>query len=183
MHYPSFQPMNVTRIKILVIAWASLALMLGTGCKPKLKPVTELQRKEAEHAVAEAQFAMTLKDWARAESLLAKAVQLVPDLGVYWVSLGSMRMRLGNKPGAKEAYQGALRAFELEAAIDATKKDAEPWLKQVQVLALLGRNDEARALLEKTAKRFPENRNVRTFIEGKHFDKMIEDPVFKQGAL
>lgn len=172
--------MNFTRFGL--IAFCVAALIGGAGCKPKPKPVTELQRKEAEHIVAEAGFAMNLRDWARAEGLLTKAVQLTPDTGVYWISLGSMRVRLGNKAGAKAAYEGALAAFSAAAKDDA-KKDVEAWLKQVQVLALLGRTDEARAMLEKTDKRFPEHRNVRAFVDGKHFDKMIADPIFKQGAL
>jgi tetratricopeptide (TPR) repeat protein len=173
--------MKLTRIGISLLS--VVALRLGASCKPKPKPITELQRKEAEHLVAEASFAMNLRDWPRAEGLLAKAVQLNPEAGVYWISLGSMRVRVGNKVGAKEAYQGALKAFEDAATKDETKKDAEPWLKQMQVLALLGRVDEARAMLDKTAKKFPDNRNVKQFVETKAFDKMLADPIFKQGAL
>jgi len=172
--------MKFTRIGIIVLGLA--ALLAGAGCKPKPKPITDLQRKEADHLVAEAGFAMNLRDWARAEGLLAKAVQFTPDTGVYWISLGSMRMRLGNKPGAKIAYEGALKAYADAAKVD-TRKEVEPWLKQVQVLALLGRIDDARAMLEKTDKRFPTNRNVRAFVDGKQFDQMIADPIFKQGAL
>ena len=166
-----------------LMAAAAVSLMLGGCGKPQPKPVSELKRKEAEHLVAEASFAMNLRDWARAEGLLAKAVQSDPHTGVYWLSLGTMRIRLNNKPGAKQAYEGALRAFQLEANTDAAKNDPEPWLKQMQVLALLGRTDEARAMLDKTAKRFPQDRNVRAFIDGRQFDQMIADPVFKQGAL
>ena len=144
--------LRFTRIGIIVLGLA--ALLAGAGCKPKPKPITDLQRKEADHLVAEAGFAMNLRDWARAEGLLAKAVQFTPDTGVYWISLGSMRMRLGNKPGAKIAYEGALKAYADAAKVD-TRKEVEPWLKQVQVLALLGRIDDARAMLEKTDKRFP----------------------------
>lgn len=167
------------RIGIVVIC----ALALGGCGKPKPKPVSELKRKEAEHLVAEASFAMNLRDWARAEGLLAKAVQSDPNTGVYWLSLGSMRMRLGNKAAAKEAYEGALKAYQFEADATAAKGDPEPWLKQMQVLALLGRTDEARTMLDRTAKKFPDNRNVRAFVDGKHFDRMIADPMFKQGAL
>jgi tetratricopeptide (TPR) repeat protein len=160
----------------------SCALVMVIGCgKPRAKPVTEHQRKEAEHLVAEASFAMNLRDWARAEGLLAKAVKVTPDVGAYWVNLGSTRVRLGNKSGAKDAYQSAIRSYELEA--NAKPQDADPWLKQVPVLALLGRVDDARALLTKTAKKFPDNRAVRVFVEGKHLDKMMADPSFKQGAL
>lgn len=165
----------------LVVA---VTLALGaTGCGAKKKEITELQRKEADHLVAEADFAMNMRDWARAEGVLAKATSLVPDNGVYWTSLGAMRVRLGNKAGAKDAYLSALKAYEEEAAADKTKADVEPWLKQVYVLALLGRVGDGRSLLEKINRQFPGNRNVRAFIEGKQFDAMLADPLFKQAAL
>ena len=53
----------------------------------------------------------------------------------------------------------------------------------MQKLALLGRTDEARALLDKVAKQFPDNRSVRGVVQEKQFDRMIEDPNFKQVAL
>ena len=43
--------------------------------------------------------------------------------------------------------------------------------------------DEARSLVEKMAKQFPTNRNVRIFVEEKQFDQMLNDPGFKQEAL
>src|SRR5688572_32494595 len=117
-----------------LILFAALPLF-AAACKPKPKPkeVSELKRKEAEHFVAEAGFAINLRDWPRAEGLLAKAVQSDPNNGMYWLSLGSARVKLGNKAGAKEAYQGALKAFEVEAAAEANKTEPEPWLKQMQV--------------------------------------------------
>jgi tetratricopeptide (TPR) repeat protein len=164
---------------LVVACWA----LLASGCGAKKKEVTELQRKEADHFVAEAEFAMTMRDWARAEGLLAKATTRVPDNGVLWTSLGSMRVRLGNKAAARAAYESALKAYEEEAAADKTKADVEPWLKQVYVLALLGRTNEGRSLLDKVFKQFPNNRNVRAFVEGKQFDRMLADPIFKEAAL
>jgi Flp pilus assembly protein TadD len=162
---------------------AGFALVLAAGCGPagKPKPISDLARKQAEHSASEAQFAMTMRDWARAEAELTKTVELDPNTGAYWVSLGAMRMKLGNRSGAKAAYKGALAAFEGDAAGE--KNDPEPWLQQVYVLALLGRVDDARVLLGKTAKKFPDQRNVRLFIEGKQFDHMLADPMFKENAL
>jgi tetratricopeptide (TPR) repeat protein len=157
------------------------ALALGTGGCGAKKKITDLQRKEAAHMASEAEFAITVRDWPRAEGLLAKAVQVCPDTGQYWLSLGTARIRAGNKNGAKEAYQGALRAFEGEA--DANKNDPEPWLRQAYVLGLLGRIDDGRALLDKALKKFPADRTVRSFVENKQFDKLIAQPDFKQIAL
>lgn len=165
---------------LALIATVALALFVA-GCGKK--EISELQRKQADHFVAEAEFAITLRDWARAEGLLAQAAALVPDNGAVWTNLGSVRVRLNNKGGAKEAYLKALKAYEDEAAADKAKSDPEPWLKQVYVLALLGRTNDGRALLEKTARQFPGQRNVKAFIERKQFDAMLADPNFKQGAL
>ena len=169
--------MNLARIALALAAAAPLAF---TGCGSK-KKITELQRKEAAHLVSEAEFALTLRDWARAEGLLAKAVQICPDTGAYWLSLGTTRMRLGQRGPAKDAYQTALEAFADEAATN--RSDPDPWLRQAYVLALLGRVDDGRALLDKAAKQFPQDRNVRGFIEGKQLDRLIEQPDFKQVAL
>lgn len=172
--------MKPMRIWIPVTVLAA-GLAWAPGCAPKKKEITELQRKEAAHHASEAQFALTLRDYARAEGLLAKAAALTPDDGALWVTLGSARMKLNQRDAARTAYEGALRAYEDEAKED--KTDPEPWLKQVYVLALLGKKDTGRALLEKTAKQFPESRNVKLFVEGKQFDRMIADPRFTEMAL
>jgi tetratricopeptide (TPR) repeat protein len=163
-----------------VAAVAALALF-ASGCGKK--EVSELQRKQADHLAAEAEFAITLRDWARAEGLLAQAAALVPGNGVVWTNLGSVRVRLNHKGAAKEAYLKALKAYEDEAAADKAKADPEPWLKQVYVLALLGRTNDGRAMLEKTARQFPSHRSVKAFVERKQFDAMLADPNFKQAAL
>jgi tetratricopeptide (TPR) repeat protein len=168
--------------------WARLLLVvvLGVGlagCGGKGKESTEHQRKQADHLLAEADFAVTLRDWKRAEGLLVQASALVPGDGAVWITLGSVRVRLGNRSAAKESYNLGLKAYEAAAAADKSKTDAEPWLKQVYVLALLGRANDARALLDKLSKQFPGNRSVRAFIDGKQLDRMLADPQFKQLAL
>ncbi len=161
--------------------FAGLGLLLVGGCKPKGKEVTSLQRKEAATLVSEAQFAVQLKDYARAEGLLAKAADLTPDTGRYWVDLGAMRVRLGKKDLARAAYKAGLAAYEAAAKED--PKDPQPVLQQVYVLSLLGRVDDARAVLAKALKLFPDERSVKSFTEGKQIDKMVSDPRFKEIAL
>ena len=178
-------PMKMRCFSLLAVAVA----LLASGCKPKSKEITSLQRKEAAAVVSEAQFALQLKDLARAEGLLAKATELCPDTGKYWVDLGSVRVRLGKKEAARTAYQGALKAYEAggSKSKEETKEwvggEAGPALQQIYVLSLLGRVDEARAVLAKAYKQFPENRAVRSFVEQKQIDKMIADPSFKLIAL
>jgi Flp pilus assembly protein TadD len=173
-------------MKTRVFFSLAVVVLCGTpGCSPTSKEITSLQRKEAATLDSEAQFALQLKDLARAEGLLVKAAELCPDTGKYWVDLGSIRVRLGKKDAARTAYQGALQAYEGAAANAkaGAAPDPGPWLQQVYVLALLGRVDDARSVLAKAQKKFPESRAVRSFVEGKQIDKMIADPSFKLIAL
>ncbi|PTX90752.1 tetratricopeptide repeat protein [Opitutus sp. ER46] len=155
------------------------ALLALPGCAKK--EITPLQRKQATQLVSEAQFAATLRDFARAEGLLAQAVELCPDEGDTWVNLGSARLRLNQRDGAKAAYKSALEAFKAAAKKD--KTDPAPALQQVYVLALLGQIDDARALLEKLPARYEGNREVKAFIEEKRLDEILANPRFKQSAL
>lgn len=169
------------KIQPYAFAWLALGLLLPTtGCGRK-KEITEHARKQAAHLTAEAEFAMTLKDWARAESLIRQAVELTPDSGPNWINLGAVRRRMGNRDGARAAYKSALAAYEDEAERD--EQNPEPWLQQVYVLALLGRVEDARKTVEKMGKRFPNNGNVRGFVEQKQLDSLLADPRFKDMAL
>jgi len=158
-----------------------LGVVLTAGCKPNPKNITELQRKEAANLVSEAQFAVTMRDYARAEPLFAKAAKLCPDTGEYWLGLGMSRRRLGDKSGAKSAYEEALAAFRDN--FDHDSKNADALLQQVSVLALLGRADEARSALEVAQKKHPENGALRRFVEEKQLDRIVSDPSFKEIAL
>ena len=163
-----------------IVLFAVTLLAFG-GCKPKAADITSLQRKEAANLVSEAQFAMSLRDYARAEGLLAKATALEFDNGNYWVSLGSMRVRLGQRPAAKTAYESALGAFETAYARD--PKLTQPYLQQVYALALLGRIDDARKLLAKVEQKHANDPLVRAFVQGKQLDAMLKSALFKEIAL
>jgi tetratricopeptide (TPR) repeat protein len=165
----------------LILIFASAALLLAAGCKPKTKVITSLERKEAANLVSEARFAITLRDYARAEGLLAQAAQLCPDTGDYWLNLGMTRRRLKDTPGTKAAYQSALKAYR-EASVK-TPKDAEPMLRQVYVLALLGKADEAKALLEQVKKTQGDDAEVKAFVDSRQLEQILADPKFKEIAL
>ena len=158
-----------------------LALLVVAGCKPKAKDIPPLQRKEAANLVSEAQFAVTLHDYARAEPLLDRATKLCPDTGDYWISLGVVRRRQGNTSGAKQAYEQARSAFHDAYEIDSTQ--AEAALQAVYTLALLGRTDDARKALEKAAKKQPDSRPIRNFVDSKQLDRIVADPGFREIAL
>src|SRR4051812_27367951 len=89
-------------------------LLLGAGCKPKVKEISSLQRREAESLASEAKFALSVRDVARAETSLARATALCPDVGDYWLELGRCRVKLGNRGAAKEAYKSALAVYQAD---------------------------------------------------------------------
>ena len=169
--------MNITRSGMVAVT--GLGLVLAFGCAPQ-KPITDRDRTEAAHLASEAQFALSIREWARAEGLLEKAIQVAP-LGDHWLSLGATRMRLNNRAGAKDAYQAALKAFANDSARHTTSP--EPWVKQIYVLALLGRRDDSRDMAVKAAKLFPLDGTIRAFTEPKEFEKMLSSQSFKDMAL
>ncbi len=167
------KPLSVFLCALLAFAFA--------GCKPKAANITSTQRKEAANLVSEAQFAMSVRDFARAETLLTKATALEFDNGNYWISLGSMRVRLGQRATARQAYESALHAFK--AAYKLKPTVAQPYLQQVYALALLGRADDARALLVKIDKKHGDDQAVRAFVHGRQLDAMLSSPMFKEVGL
>ena len=159
----------------------AVALLMVPGCAKKKVEISSLDRKKAEAFVSEAQFALTIKDYARAEGLYAQATAVCPDTGGYWVGLGSVRMRLGQRDAAKSAYNSALRAYE--ETLREKKDDTDAAVQHVYVLALLGRVDDAKAALAKLPAQFPTDPDVKAFVEGKQLDRMLAEPHFKEIAL
>ena len=157
----------------------AMMLLFVFGCSPR-KETTERDRKEAAFLVSEAQFAMTVKEWARAEGLLDRAVKLAPQ-GDYYLSLGAVRMQLKNRAGAKKAYELALDAFRQDSARN--NKSPEPWIRQVFVLGLLGRKGETKSLLEKATKAFPNDPKLRALADPKELERMFATQSFKEMAL
>lgn len=168
------------------LAFVVLASLFLTGCGKKSatssgEEPTKAQRSEAAMLISEAEFAVQLRDHARAEPLLAKAVTLVGDNPDHWVMLGSTRLRLGNIDGARQAYREALAVVEREYK----KNPDNPGLvlEQVHAHALLGQVDKARAVLEKGGKAHPTSQELQNFIKANALDQLMKEPAFKQMAL
>ncbi len=163
---------------------AGLALLLllpsAAGCRRRPE-VTDAQRRQAVLLASEAQFALTLRNWTEAEAKLAQAASLDPEEGEVWLALGRTRLRLGRREDARAAYKAALDAFA--AAAERDPKSPEASLRQVEVLALLGRSSEARDLAAKLGRGFPGHRSVRAFLDGGTLDRMLADPRFRELAL
>ena len=176
-----FPRVEASMTKQFMLVLLGVALLGAAGCGRRTKEITSLQRKEAVSLVSEAEFAMSVRDLPRAEKLLAKVTALCPDTGEYWIGLGSIRMRMGNRDGAKAAYESALLVYQDAASKE--KADGTPVLQQVHALALLGRVDEAKKVVEKAQKKLPNDRLIREFVQGRQLDIMLADPVFKEMSL
>ena len=164
---------------IPLLSLAAVALL--AGCEKKPVEVTRQMQAEVANLLSEADFANQLRDYARAEPLLAKAVVIMPDIGENWVLLGAARKRLNDTVGARTAYREALAAFE--RSFKAEPKETELLLQQVYVHALLGQTDKARSVLAKAGKDFPADREIQDFIQSKAIDRMVTDPSFKAVVL
>ena len=158
------------------VALVLAAVVVLSGCRGR--EITSLERKEAANVLSEADFAVNMKDWSRAEGLFAKAAELCPDEGGTWVNLGIARKRLHDSSGAKSAYKSALKAYK-----DEYKKDPSnslPEIRRAYVLVILGRADDARSVIDKASARNPEDRQLRAFNEAKGIDRILADPALKE---
>jgi Flp pilus assembly protein TadD len=167
----------------LGFAVAALALS-GCGKKdatPSAAEPTKAQRAEVAMLLSEAEFAVQLRDHARAEPLLAKAVSIIGDNPDHWIMLGATRRRLGNTDGARQAYRSALAVLERE--YKATPADGSLVLEQVYVHALLGQTSQAKSLLDKAVKAHADDQPLQEFVRSKGLEQMMADRGFKEVAL
>lgn len=161
------------RSRPALILAAALAL---AGCRHR--EITSLERKEAASDVSEAEFAVTMRDWSRAEGLYAKAAELCSDEGDVWANLGAVRMRQHNPSGARSAFKSALSAFEDDSRREPS--DSLSVIRRASVLVILGRAEEARSLISKAQASNPDDRRLRSFVESNTLEKMISDPALKE---
>jgi Flp pilus assembly protein TadD len=160
----------------LRLASVLAAAVVLAGCRAK--EISSIDRKEAANVVSEAEFAVTLKDWSRAEGLYAKAAGLCPDQGETWIGLGVVRMRLHNPSGARDAYKSALSAYGEDIKRDPA--NTVPVIRSASVLVLLGRTDEARSMVDKAFAQHPDDWRLKNFVEMKGVDKIAANPGLKE---
>ncbi|HTZ21315.1 MAG TPA: tetratricopeptide repeat protein [Opitutaceae bacterium] len=141
------------------------------------KEVPKLVAAEAANLVSEASFAIQIRDYARAEKSLARAVELRPDIPDWWLSLGSACKRQGKTGDARSAYKKALALYEKRYAATADVMDLQ---QQIIMLVLLGREDDARKLLEQSCKKQPDQPVLKRLSDGKIVDQLLRDPNIQQ---
>lgn len=166
--------------KWIVVGTAALALMAG-GCKDKPKEVSVAARAEAAQHASEADFAVQVREYERAEGLFAKATELDAPEPRYWLQLGAVRKRLGNTSGARAAYEQARRV--LQTAYKKDKKSPGPLFAQMEVCLLLGQPDEAKKVYDRLLHDHPDDRDVKNFAEKKMFEQLLVDQNLKAMGL
>ena len=172
----------MNRRLILYVTGGCLAAVLASGLAAcSRKTISSIDRKEAANVISEAQFATTVKDFARAESLAQQAATLCPDTGDYWLLLGTLQVRNGKKSDAKASYRSALDAYKDQYKDAPT--NSQLLIQQAYVLVLMGRPDDARAVIDKAHDRNPDDWGIKKLVESKVVDHMVSDPSLKALSL
>jgi tetratricopeptide (TPR) repeat protein len=165
--------------RITLVALVSL-LLVGSGCSKKKPEITSLQRKEAANLVNEAEFAIAIRDFPRAEGLMRQAAVHCPDNGSYWLNLGTLTRKSGKKSEAKSSYEKAVVAYA--DAYMAEPDNGKLLMRQMYAHALLGQFDQARAVLKKARAKHPKDQEVMS-DDDSSFDRMLGDKAFKELAI
>jgi len=144
------------------------------------KDVPKLVAAEAANLVSEAAFALSVREYDRAEKSLARAVELRSDIPDWWMSLGTACKRQGKNGDARSAFKKALALYEKRYAATADATDLQ---QQLIVLVLLGREDDARKLLDRSRQKQPGQPVLKRLSDGKFVDQLLRDPNIQQLKL
>jgi len=159
--------------------------LVAAGCKgkekAKPKEVSVAARAEAAQNFSEAEFATQIRDHARAEGLLAHAVELDPDVPNYWLQLGASRKKQGNVEGARKAYEHTREL--LHQLYEQDKKSVAPLFAEMEICVLLGKPNDAKRLFDQALKEHPDDPEVKNFVNNKTLDAMLVAPSLKEMAL
>jgi len=148
-----------------------------TAAEKSLAMATKLNPGVIDYWVRLAEVQILLRNFAAAEKSLAMATKLNPGVDDYWVKLGEMRFRLGNKSGAADAYKGALAACD--AQLKVTPENPAYIDRKLRALVLLGRDKEAREVLAKAARSYPQNPTIQQLNQVKAVDLFLNNPQVK----
>jgi tetratricopeptide (TPR) repeat protein len=173
MFRPTF---NTPLMKRSVVLLACVFALLSAGCSREPKEVSDGVKAEAATMMSEAQFALSIREYSRAEELIRKALDLRDDVPEYWVSLGMVRCKQDDKSGARPAYEKALKLHTARF-----KKDRQPeeLAQQAFVLGLLGKTDEALKLLADGLKEFPDSAVMKKMADPRGLPRTFKTEEFK----
>ncbi len=163
-------------MKRLFIVSACAVTLLLSGCSKKPKEVPEAVKHEAASLMSEAQFAMQIREFSRAEELIQRTIKLQDDVPEYWVSLGMALRKQDKNEGAGKAYQ---KALGLHADRYEQNKSPEELAQQAFVLGLLGRTNDAIKLLDKGLKEFPDSPVMKKMADPRGLPRTFQTAEFK----
>lgn len=135
-----------------------IALLFFTGCGNRQPTSTT-----PEHLWNQAALAMEEDDYAKAAALFRQATKLNPDLAEAWVGLGASLVQIDHVAEARSSYQQALEIYSERYAAAPSPNDL---MSQSFVLLLLGKSDEAEALLAKGEQTHPTASMITTLRRG-----------------
>ncbi|MFA6962377.1 MAG: tetratricopeptide repeat protein [Opitutaceae bacterium] len=167
-------------MKRLLTLLVCVIVLVSTGCSKKPKEVSKVDIAQAASLASEAQFAMQIREYSRAEELIQQALKLRNDMPEYWVSLGMARRKQDDTSGARKAYE---KALELHTALYKKDHAPEQLSQQAFVLALLGRTDEAVKLLQKGLKDHPDSPVMQKMADPRGLPRTFQTPEFKALAI
>lgn len=159
---------------------ACAAALLAAACSRQTKEVPPAVAAEAKMHISEAQFAIQIREFKRAEELVRRALELRDDVPEYWVTLGMVLRRQDDVSGARKAYE---KALALHVAAYKAEKKPEDLGHQAFVLGLLGRKDEAFKLLDKGIKDHPDSTLLKKMADPRGYPRTFESAEFKALAI
>lgn len=178
MENPATQRLPLLFFLPLVLGMSGL---LTTGCRPQPPPeISATTKAEAAALVSEAQFALQIREYARAEELMRRTLKLRDDLPEYWVTLGMAAKQAGHASEARPAYEKALTIHRQR--YQETKRPEELG-QEAWVLALLGRREEALQVLATGRKAHPDNEALRKLADPRGLARTFDTPEFKAMAF
>ena len=104
--------------------------------------------------------ALNARDYSTSQRLAAEATRLDPKFAEAWVAYGMSSIKLGQTNEAREAYERALSLYQ--ARLRQNPSDSNQALQQIFLLALLGRFDEAEAVLKRAHIEYPSDNQIST---------------------
>jgi tetratricopeptide (TPR) repeat protein len=170
-------------MKRVLFSLTCVSALLISGCSKQAKEEKEVPtvvKAEAAALVSEAQFAMEIREYARAEELIQRALKLREDMPEYWVTLGMAHRKQEEKDDARKAYK---KALGLHVDRYKKKKDPAEIAHQAFVLGLLGQTEEALKLLSQGVKDHPNSSFLKDKADSRGLPRTFRTPEFKALSL
>ncbi len=148
------------------------------GCKDKPKtPVPSTPKAvaaEVGRIISEAEFAVQMKDFARAETLMNQAIALEKDDARHYMRLAYVAIQQANKTNARAAYEKALKCYIQESKGDGGNPAII--LDIINVHLLLRQPAEAQKVLDAAVKQFPKVEDFKIMQKENAIQQMMKDP-------